>query len=334
MRRSVFILFLAFLLCNCGGPQLKPTTSLEEVLSEQEQRQAEVKELNRALFASVESAPSYEDYLIGEGDLLSVSIFEAPELNTEARVSARGYITLPLLGPVEIKGLTASEAEQKIEDLYRRKYLQDPHVTIFVKEQYAAKITLLGAVNKPGTYDYPSRQRLLDVLAMCGGLSDKAGKIVQVRRKIKGKDRPEVYLVDLDELIRKGRAELNIPIYGGDVIFVPEGGVVYVDGAVRKPGMYPIKGRMTVQEAIIAAGGFSSIADESSIKLIRVDDRGKREVLKISLNELQQGKARDLFVQDRDVVFVETNEIEALFYGLRLNLGMGLVGLGYMPPPH
>lgn len=330
----LLVAFLLLIVSGCGvpGSSLKPTTDVETFLAKQESQRAEIEELNRALFASVQSAPTYEDYLIGQGDLLVVNVFEAPELNTEARVSARGYLTLPLLGPVEVKGLTAREAEQKIEDLYREKYLQTPHVTIFVKEQYAAKVTILGAVGKPGTYDYPSRQRLLDVLAMGGGLSEKAGKIVQVRRKVEGKERPEVYIIDLDELIKKGQAELNIPINGGDVVFVPEAGVVYVDGAVRKPGMYPIRGEMTVQEAIVSAGGLATFADESDIKLVRTDKDGKREIISLSMKELQT-KAGDLLVQDRDVIFVESNRIEALMYGLRLNLGMGLVGIGYVPPP-
>ena len=336
MCRRLYLLWIVALVIVSGcaaSSGLKPTASLEEVLAEQQSEQAnKIKDFNRTLFSSVSSAPSYSDYLIGPGDLLTVTVFEAPELNTEARVSARGFITLPLLGPVEIKGLTSSEAEKKIENLYKERYLRNPHVTIFIKEQYAAKVTILGSVNKPGTYDYPSRQRLLDVLAMAGGLSEKAGDIVQVRRKVEGKERPEVYIIDMQQLIKEGKAELNIPIQGGDVVFVPEAGTVYVDGAVRKPGVYPIKGKMTVYEAIVAAGGLSNVADESSIKLVRTDKSGKREVIEISLNDIQNNRARELVLHDKDIVYVETNQLEALFYGLRLNFGMGLVGIGYTPP--
>ena len=314
-----------------GGPQ--PTTSLEKVVAQTEAESGAVKEMNAKIFSSAGSPPTFEDYILNEGDLVQVSIFEAPDLNKEVRISARGFATLPLVGPVELKGLTTREAEQRIEDLYRTKYVRDPHVSLFVKEQFGGKITLLGALNKPGSYDYPARQRLLDVLALGGGLSDKAGRTVQVRRKGENPERPDSYLVDLEELIDKGRAELNLEILPGDVIYVPDAGMVYVDGAVNKAGAYPIKKQMTVQEAIVAAGGLSNTADQGNIKLVRYMESGSREVVQLSLADIQQGKARAVTVRDRDVIFVETSTMQALVYGLRLNLGMGLVGIGYTPPP-
>jgi polysaccharide export outer membrane protein len=327
-----FILFWSFVVvggCATKGPE--PTAKVNDLLADQEKNNQEISELNEKLFASVSSAPEPGDYILSQGDLLQITIFEAEELNTEARVSARGFVTLPLLGQVEVKRLTAREAEQKIEDLYRKDYLQNPHVSVFVKEHQGGKITLLGALQSPGTFDYPGRQHLLDVLALAGGLSENAGQMVQVRRKVEDSDRPETFLVDLDALVKEGKSELNIEIRGGDVVFVPEGGVVYVDGAVRKAGTFPIKEGMTVREAIIAAGGLSKIADEKDVKLVRYTTSGKREVVKLNLRKSKPGSSNDLLVQDRDVIFVETNRIEALIYGLRVNLG-GLVGIGYSPP--
>lgn len=291
----------------------------------------EIKEINEQLFASVSSTPQLQDYVLGEGDLIQMSVFGVDELKTEARVAARGFVTLPLVGPVEVRGLTAREAEEKIEDLYRRKYLQDPHVSIFVKEQVSGRITLMGALQKPGKYPYLARQRLFDALAMAEGLSDKAGRLVQVRRVGTDPNRPTTLFVDLDELVKEGRTELNIEIEAGDVIYVPEAGTVYVDGAVRKPGTYPIKQSMTVQEVIAAAGGFSTIADEGDIKLVRSSEAGKREVVQLNIKDVTQG-SRNVTVKDRDVIFVETNRMEALVYGLRLNFIGGLFGVGYQPP--
>ncbi len=320
--------------CASSGAGPKVTTTVEELMAKTKPENEQIKELNAKLFSSVSGSPQFEDYILNEGDLIQVSVFESKDLNTEARIGARGFVTLPLLGPVKLKGLTTRDAEQLIENLYREKYLQDPHVSIFVKEQMGGKITILGSVNKSGSFDYPSRQRLLDVLALSGGLSDKAGRTVQIRRKGENPERPDTYLIDLEELIEQGRAELNIEIYPGDVIFVPEAGMVYVDGAVGKPGAYPIKKQMTVHEAIVAAGGLRPTASQGDIKLIRYMPGGAREVVKLSLNDIQSGRAQEMTVQDRDVVFVETSTLEALVYGLRLNLGMGLVGIGYTPPPH
>jgi len=332
----LLLVFSLTLFGGCAGPKgPEPTTDLAALAdTPQSDRNAlEVAELNKQLFASFTATPSYEDYVIGAGDLLQVTVFEAPDLNTQARVSARGAVTLPLIGTVEVAGLTTRDCEQHIENLYREKYLQDPHVTVFVKEQYGSKVTLLGALNKPGTYDYFARMNLMDVLAMAEGLSDTAGRIVQIRRKTVEGEPPRTLIIDLDQLVKEGRDELNVPIQGGDVIYVPEAGSVYVDGAVRKPGSYPIRQEMSVQEAIVAAGGLASYADESNIKLIRYLGEGRREVAKLALKDIREGQAARLKVQDRDVIFVEADPVSAFFRGLRLNLGTGLLGVGYSPPP-
>ena len=91
-------------------------------------------------------------------------------------------MTLPLLGSVLVDGLSAREAEEMIENLYRVRYIKDPHVSIFVEEHFSRRVTLMGQFRNPGTYDYLSKQRLLDVMALGGGLSDIAGRVVQVRR--------------------------------------------------------------------------------------------------------------------------------------------------------
>src|SRR5208337_1099834 len=130
------IAFLAGSMFGCGvrsGPQ--PNAKLEDVVAQDSGSRQEVRAINERLYASVKSAPTLKDYVIGEGDLLQVSIFEAQDLKSEGRVGARGFVSLPLLGAVEVQRLTTGEAEQKIEELYRAKYLQHPHVNIFVKEQ-------------------------------------------------------------------------------------------------------------------------------------------------------------------------------------------------------
>lgn len=292
----------------------------------------EVSELNNKLYASFTATPNYEDYVIGGGDLIQITIFEAPDLNTDARVSARGGVTLPLLSTVQIAGLSVREAEYHVERLYREKYLQDPHITIFVKEQFGSKVTMMGALKKPGTYDYYAHLNLMDVLAMAEGLSDTAGRIVQIRRKGDSQETAQSVIIDLDQMVKEGREELNVGIKGGDVIYVPEAGAVYVDGAVRKAGSYPIRQEMSVQEAIVAAGGLQSFADAKNVKLVRYMGKGRREVAKLSLDDLQRGAADELKVQDRDVIFVESSATSAFFQGLRLSLGTGLLGVGYTPP--
>ena len=128
----------------------------------------EVRELNEKILAQAQITHDPSEYLLGSGDLLEVKVFEAEELTSSVRVSSRGFITLPLIGQMMIKGLTAREAEQKIEDKYRERYIKDPHVNVFVKEHFSQRITLVGQFKNPGTYDYLSKQRLLDVIALGG----------------------------------------------------------------------------------------------------------------------------------------------------------------------
>jgi polysaccharide export outer membrane protein len=270
------------------------------------------------------------DYLLGAGDLLQISVFEAEELDCKVRVSSRGFITLPLLGPVLVKGFSAREAEQKIEDLYRQRYIKNPHVGIFIEEHFSRRVTLMGQFKNPGTYDYFSKQRLLDVMALGGGLSEKAGLVVQIRKSGDSPDGQAVIIVDLDQLIREGRSELNIKINAGDVLFVPEAGVFFVDGAVRKPGSYYIKHQTTVQEAFVEAGGLAPYANKNQAVLVRYIENDKRQMIKL---DLSQPDTLEMEVKDRDVLIAESGVFDKLVHGMGFYIGFpGLGGIGYRDP--
>lgn len=313
--------------CMGGGP--KPTAELEDFMAKEKEAQQQIKAINDKLFASASPTPQPQDYILGEGDRLNVSIFEAPELKSSSRIGARGMISLPLIGVINIKGLTVREAEQAIEDRFREQYIKDPHVTVFVEEYVSGKITVLGSVKKPGTYNNLTRQKVLDVLALAEGLNEKAGRVVQVRRAGEDANQPTVYLIDIDDIILKGRTDVNIEVKSGDSLYVPEAGTVYVDGAVKKPGNYQITPNMTVREAIAAAGGFTSVAMQSNIKVVRPDEEGKKEVVQTSGKDIETEENK-IKLRDRDVVFVETNALERFVYGLRLNfLGYGIA---FAPP--
>jgi polysaccharide biosynthesis/export protein len=327
----LIMILLAVCLFSCSsGP--KPTARLEDVIAMSGGSQGEAKEFNERLLTMVGPPPQLADYPISEGDLLQVTVFEADELKREVRVGDRGAIMLPLLGSVEVKGLTTLEAAEKVEQAYRKKYLQDPHVDIFVKEYQGGKITLLGQFKNPGTYNYFGRQRLLDVLALGQGLTEKAGRTVQVRRVETDARRPNTYLIDLDEIVVGGQAELNIPILRGDTVYVPNMGMVFVDGAVKNPGTYGVTPSMTVQESIVQAGGYSVVADTANIKLVRKLEGGKREVVQLSNKDLRSDSGHDLQIKDRDIVFVESSFGKQMIYGLKLNFFTGLVGVGYESP--
>lgn len=337
-RLLLLSLFLGgFLFSGCAGNKFKATTTIEEFQKHYQNSQAKEDILqNRKNFSktpiSAKNIQESLDYCLGPGDLLNVTVFEAEEINSEVRVSSRGTVTLPLLGAVEVLQLTALEAEKKIEYLLKEKYMQDPHVSVYIKEHVSRQITLVGALEEPGTFDYISKKRLLDVLALAGGLEEEAGEVVYITREDAKTGETNNYVVDLDKLIRKGNMEHNIIILGGDIIFVPQAGHCFIDGAVREPGIYPLKSNLTVTEAIAQAGGLASYAEDDEIKLIRYIDEGKREIVRLSYSKLQEGQGDNIYLQDQDVIFVELSGAGTLFSGTGFTLGFMGTGVNYRNP--
>jgi polysaccharide export outer membrane protein len=145
-----------------------------------------------------------EDYRLGAADLLEIKVFQADELSREVRVDAHGSITLPLLGKIQVAGLTQSETEQKLANLMQQNLLQNPQVTVFIKEFTSQRVTVEGQVKKPGVYPIAGQATVLQAIAMAEGPSDLAAtdKVVLFRRH---GQQNKTYLVDLNA-IRNGQA--------------------------------------------------------------------------------------------------------------------------------
>jgi len=281
----------------------------------------EINQMNEMILANARMNDDPGDYLLGKGDLLKISVFEAKELDSKVRVSARGFITLPLIDTVDVMGLTVMEAEEKIESMYRERYIKNPHVSIFVEEHISQHITLVGQFKKPGTYDYPTKQRLLDAIALGSGLSEKAGQMVQIRKSRPVQGQPDVIMVDLDRLIKKGEIQQNIEINGGDIIYIPEAGVFFVEGAVKRPGAYAIKHRTVLHEALVEAGGIESWGNKEKIKLARAAENGERQIIELDLGE---PGVREMVVNDRDILIVDSTGISSYMRGFSVSiLGTG-----------
>ncbi|MGD8548883.1 MAG: polysaccharide biosynthesis/export family protein [Desulfobacterales bacterium] len=324
---AMTVTLLALFLWGCSKKQERNSDMIERYIAAPVKND-DITRLNQQLFSAAQMNVDPSDYLLGSGDLLQISVFEAENLNTTVRVSSRGHVTLPLLGQIQVKGLTARETEIKIENLFRSKYIKDPHVSVFVQEHFSQRVTLVGQFKNPGTYDYISKQRLLDVMALAGGLSDKAGRTVQVRRHGDIPGKPNVFVVDMDRLIKEGRTELNIEINGGDVIFVPEAGNFFVDGAVRRPGSYPIRNKMVLGEALLAAGGIAPYAIKDSLVLIRYFKDTGRKAIELEYNPENQ----EMEIQDRDIIVVKSSTWGKLVHGTGINIGIPGLGVGYHDP--
>lgn len=334
--RFLLLIFVALFLFGCAGEQFEANTDLKQFQQISQNMEAEkaatdgnVQKPSPAVLAATDIG----DYLLGPGDLLQVTVFETEELKAEVRVSARGYVNLPLLNNVNVNNLTAAEAEEKIETLLEADYLQNPHVSIYIKEHVSKQITLVGSFKKPGTYDYVSKRNLLDVIAIAEGLTEKAGSAAYITRFDEKSLKNVKYFIDLDELVRKGNMEQNLVVMGGDVIFIPETGQCFIDGAVRKPGTYPLRNGMTITEVITLAGGLAGYADSDKIKLIRHMGNGKeRQVLSLSYNDLQSGVGDTLLIKDQDIVFAESSTSGTLFSGSGFSLGFMGTGVTFSDP--
>lgn len=324
----VFVVFLLGFLPGCGGNQ-QTTSAIVKQYAATPAKNNEITRLNEQMFAAAKMHTDPSDYLLGAGDLLQVTVFESKELNATVRVSSRGHITLPLLGQIEVKGLTAREAEIKIENHYRAKYIKDPHVSVFVKEHMSQRVTLVGQFKQPGTYEYPSKQTLLDVMALAGGLTDKAGNMIQVRRHEARPGEPNVLVIDLDQLIKQGRTDLNVSINGGDIIFAPEAGHFFVDGAVRRAGSYPIREKLRLGEALVTAGGIRPWGLKDSIVLIRNVEGKGREGIEIDLNNPDNN---EIEIKDGDIIVVKASSWGKIVHGGGIHIGVPGFGIGYSNP--
>ena len=329
-----FVILLA--LFGCGEEERYTTTTtlkeFQEFHAEEKRVKAENKTTN-VMPLTLNEGEGVGDYLLGSGDLLNITVFETEDLNAVVRVSSRGVINVPLLGDVSVVNLTAAEAEQKIEDLYREDYLHDPHISVYIKEHLSKQITLVGAVENPGTFDYVTQRRLLDVLAIGDGLKEEAGSLAFITRQNHKTGESVNYMVDLDDLVSNGNMALNHIILGGDVIFIPESGQCFIDGAVRKPGTYSLESNMTITEAIVLAGGLAGYADDDSIKLSRFEGRGKpRQVVSLSYQELQAGVGDSLILRDQDIVFAESSTSGKFFSGTGFTLGFMGTGINFRNP--
>ena len=151
-HKGTLLIIAILILQACGS---KPQSGIQTLPKPQASKQIskESQELNRRIIEETFSDHSTVDYRIGPGDLLVVNVMQAPELDSEARVNSQNSISLPLLGNVEVTGLTAVGAQKKIADLLSEKYMHDPHVVVSIAEYRSKRVAVIGSVEKPGTYE-------------------------------------------------------------------------------------------------------------------------------------------------------------------------------------
>ena len=266
--------------------------------------------------------------VIGPGDEVEITVYGAPDLSEHTRVSADGNISMPLIDYVRIAGLSSREAEAAIEaKLRQNNVVNDPQVSVYVKEYTSSGISVAGEVAKPGFYSALGPHRLFDVLQAAGGPTDKAANEVMVSHRDQ-KDATTLH-------ISKDPAEMaasNVDLQPGDTVVVPKAGIVYVLGEVTRPGGYVLNstGGITVLQVVAAAGGPTHVASAGKTRLLRRTENGFQEQ-GVDLKKLLRGKAHDVPVRDQDILFIPSSGIKSAVNAGALLATVGTAAIYHVP---
>ena len=275
------------------------------------------------------------DYIIGGKDVLSITIYDEPDLsydqrnNRSLRVSIDGMISFPLLGYVKVAGLTPFELEKKLDKLLSEGYLVNPHVSVIVAEYHSKEIYVLGVVRNPGVYPLLGKESILEIISKAGGVitSEACNDIIILRKNFSTDNKisqksvldtsavsktntpidPEIEYIrlDLQKLFKKGDIALNIDLQDQDTMYIPMAESIFVFGQVATPGAIKLLEKdITVIEAISMAGGFTGIASPSRTRIVRMEN-GVEKTIYINVNKIVRGKKNNhIILKAGDIIVV------------------------------
>jgi polysaccharide biosynthesis/export protein len=263
------------------------------------------------------------DTPIGSGDLLHIDVFDVPELSRDVRVSDIGDISYPLIpDKIQAAGLTTFQLEDKMSQLLIQNGLvSHPQVSVFIKDQQSQPVSVVGAVLKPMVIQIMRPTTLLEILTAAGGISDNAGNVVIVTRAehpAVGKPSdtagappqdPQTVTIRLQDLLESGNPAYNIQIFGGDIVSVPVGGIVYVVGSgVSQPGGYILQNhgeQITVLKAVALAHGMTGYAKGDHAVIMRSNPvTGQRDIIPVKIKQIENQKIEDVKMNSNDVLYI------------------------------
>ncbi|HEV8725260.1 MAG TPA: polysaccharide biosynthesis/export family protein [Candidatus Binatia bacterium] len=303
---------------GCGSQVDRNTTLATPPQAGSQSPPSSVNEINKALsLTAAQSTSSTADYRIGPDDLVQITIYNIPEQDARVtprmimlRVSQQGKIVIPLVGELQVKDMTTREVEGELRIRYA-KYIRTPQVGVMITE-IRQRVSVMGAVQKPGVVELTGPKSVIDVLALAGGVTERAGNQVHVYRQDNQGGRQSI-VIDLMLLANnagaigddKSGVALNSPLQAGDVVNVPQAGMFFVDGAVGKPGSYPLGRNYTLSQALAMAGGINpELADYAAVSINRRHGPNKMETIAVDLNTVMAGAANDPQVLPDDVILV------------------------------
>jgi polysaccharide biosynthesis/export protein len=343
--RSLAVAVLAVVLTGCASSGTTVTDSAGQATVSSQAADYESSATRAqldALWVKRGSEASGADVPIGPGDVLRVSIpgmdeMTDPNNDVSVRVGGDGKIKLPLIGTVQVAGLTQDQLTDSLRERFGY-YMYNPPVRLFVTEYHSREVGVFGAVAKPGLYDITGpTETIQTMIAAAGGMSDAAAQHIQFtpgsvvraeggaravslhegedpKLNSESADLPGSLIIDLHDT--QGKEYLKMPVRAGDVIVVPVLGQVMVEGWVQKPGPYPITPHMTVSGAVAAAGGAVFAGDTTEVKVIRPGSNGGQGFFLVNFEDVEEGRVHDVPLQSADVVEVNASNVKIVPYGV------------------
>jgi polysaccharide export outer membrane protein len=265
------------------------------------------------------SPEELSNYVLGPDDEIKIWALGLEEISEKpVRIDPSGQVDLPLLGSIRAAGLTVEQFKSKVIEGVAHQ-VREPQVSVQIVEFGSQPVSVIGAVRQPGVHQLRGRKSLAEVVSLAGGLSPEAGPRIEITRSVQQGDIPlpgvhadstgrfNVAEVSVKELLNAGNPSANILIRPHDVIAVPRTEMVYVIGAIRKPGALELKERESISalQALSMAEGLGTNPAPQSSKILRtVAGSSERREIPIDLKKILAGKADDVPLQANDILFV------------------------------
>ncbi len=279
------------------------------------------------------------DYTLGPGDVLDITVFGGEEFDRKVRVSGTGNITFPYLGSVLAEGRTVPELAFTLELMLGEKYLKNPQVSVFMEEFRSKKVTVVGEVGSPQVLRLQKNSStLMEALGNAGGVLKEAGNTIYVIRTapiqavastssseseslelaishhthnltadeeaIVVQMQDTVIPIDMRDLFEYRNPMANIEVFAGDIVSVPRGQFVFIMGQVDKPGGHPLTEGMTALQAVSMGGKFAPTYTPRNVRLIRRDHDGSTTFATLDLVKIKNGEEDDVEILPGDVLIV------------------------------
>lgn len=310
LRKVMQPLLLSLLACGVVNGQQSPATvqaSISETSSSTTRRPPTANE------AGLTPVPEgFEKLHLTRGDLLQMDVYDVPEMSTELRIDAQGSVTVPLAGSVHVEGSTVPEAQAAIAGvLIDKKILRNPQVTINVVQYSPRYVSVLGEVLSPGRLPLLAPETLEDVIALAGGETISANDDIEIQHPGANGEVAIRHVV----YVQGGESAplQNELVQPGDTVLVHRAGVIYVLGAVNRPGGYLMVngGSLSVIQAVSLAGGVTLQAAAKWAVIVRRQGDGYVQ-FKVPLSAMEKGGAAPVELQANDAMYVPVSTWKAV----------------------